>query len=605
MNTENLRKLNNGIQELLTEYDHYNSPRGVKEIIDEWLCNKGPLMEMLSKHPNWDAENFRIVFNTDYNRPMDMNGIYDFVSWTRRTARKNEMDTHSDEYNALYGFGTMLKEIESNVIDEDFAKEFAALFPDIPCATGTRIMKVVRRVLQKYNLDKIVDMQTTTWTDDNGVEHSREKDMGSNYWIAYLGDSINPLKITRHTIISLNPLDYLTMSFGNGWASCHTIDKENKRRNRNTYEGQYCSGTLSYMLDKVSVIFYTVNADYDGNEYETQDKINRVMFHINEDYTAMIEGRVYPDGRDGGDNSLAAQFRNVMQKVLSDCTKENNLWVLKKGCSEISGYVRSEGTHYRDYSHYDDCNISIRKGTENPKMIYVGHSPICPKCGAEHDIEGELNCEECKPSYDDYCERCGDGIPEGEGIWCEDNERMYCCWDCANNDDVYYCEDDGRWHTENNCYRDDYSGDYYYEYEVYTEDGNYYGTTENAEADGYRCANNGCWYPEDDLLYDENKDEYFIEDEDTVEINGKYFMNEESACEAGYIFFEDEWYEEEDCVTDDFTGEMFPRGIYGSVRIYDGEFDYFYRSEKNATEDGWVKAEDDKWVRAEKKEEVA
>ena len=54
-------------------------------------------------------------------------------------------------------------------------------------------------------------------TGENGVvDGSEAYDKFAKY-----ADSINPIKVKRHTVLSVHPIDYYTMSFGNSWTSCH------------------------------------------------------------------------------------------------------------------------------------------------------------------------------------------------------------------------------------------------------------------------------------------------------------------------------------------------------------------------------------------------
>lgn len=678
-----MEMMNEKIRNLLDQYGHNNTEYGVGKILERWQTAKANLIEMLSRHPNWDTNNFRIVFRSDYKRFFDSEALEDFGRWMINAYAKKveeeykdikldgvtvrdfeasldksreilahariienlaeesvkvgnfgvsgleeivqrlqaKLDKFYEEYEETFAFGEaryvpmekkrdynklrdfrnlMVRDLETNIISEEFEGKFNAIFPQIRCAAGTRIVKVIKRVCKAYGLEEIKDIRETRWIDDNGVEHTRTKDYGYNGQIAKLGDAINPLDIKRFTIISVNPLDYLTMSFGNGWASCHTIDKENIRDNENSYEGMYCSGCLSYMLDSSSLIFYTVRSEYQGNDFEEEDKINRVVFSFNRDFTTLVEGRVYPDGRDGGDKSLASQFREVMQMVICTCTGENNLWVTKKGTGDICNHVLTRGTHYPDYRHYDDCAISYLKGKYNDDIdkypkTEIGHNPICPDCGKEHHQEGWLCCPSCQSDYDHICERCNEGFNDDyDTIRCEDTGYYYCCPECANNDGVYYCEDDDLWHDEYNAYYDSYRDCYYHEPEVETEDGNYFGTTDNAEYAGYSQTSDGCWYPSNEIAYDENRDTYFHKDGNEVEINGEYYEDEDSAREAGYLEYNGDWYKEEDMLPDGLTGEMFPSDLDGMVVTVD---DTYFISKENAIQAGYILNIQGEWTK--------
>ena len=189
------------------------------------------------------------------------------------------------------------------------------------------------------------------------------------------------------------------MSFGTNWASCHTIDKNNMRGSSSSYNGCYSSGTESYMLDESSFIMYTVTPDFDENKgLENADKERRCVFFYGED--KLIQSRLYPDGRDGGDASIAGDFRSIAQKVIAECLNAPNLWMLERDTAGHYIDTVEDSTHYRDYDHYDDNTVSFLKRSENDnvknvKMIPVGHEPICPNCGSSHTNEKNILCNSC------------------------------------------------------------------------------------------------------------------------------------------------------------------------------------------------------------------
>ena len=296
------------------------------------------------------------------------------------------------------------------------------------------------------------------------------------------------------------------MSFGNGWASCDTPDKENEREADGNYEGCYCSGTLSYMMDNCTLIMYTVKETYKGKDFCLQDKVGRCNIHVGED--KFIQGRLYPDGREADkETSLAGQFRAIMQTILSECVHEANLWKVLKGtscCRKIASSVRG-ATNYPDWTHYDDCNVSFlkRNGIDlNNSVIKIGHKPICPNCGEEHSSEEFLACNSCRHENMETCAHCGAYIDvEHDGyIYDEDTGRYYCDGWCAERHDCYWCENVDEYHSEW-VYRDDYTDNYFYDYRerdgvhIY---GDYnYEDEENANNDGW-VELDGDWYRNDD-----------------------------------------------------------------------------------------------------------
>lgn len=285
-------------------------------------------------------------------------------------------------------------------IDDEIVAKLDEICPSIHAHKGQKMSRVVNKLLSYIGYDKLPDY---------------------NRMFAKYADALNPLQITRHTVLSVNPLDYLTMSFGNSWASCHTIDKENKRGMPNSYEGMYSSGTVSYMLDSPSMVFYTVDASYDGNEFWNEPKINRQMFHWGED--KLIQGRLYPQDNDGN-NSVYTPYREIVQSIMSELFGFTNLWTASRGTGASAKYVVSEGTHYKDYECYDNCTLSRPKGNENENDITIGHDPICIDCGEEHDEQDNISC--CANKL--FCAHCGSRIDRDDVRWIDG--EPYCI-DCT------------------------------------------------------------------------------------------------------------------------------------------------------------------------------
>ena len=338
-------------------------------------------------------------------------------------------------------------------------------------------------------------------------------------------------------------IDYWLMSNGHKWSSCHNIDKKHILNDNADYSGCYSGGTESYMLDESSVIFYTVDESYDGNDYYLEDKMQRCVFCIAEDGSILLQSRVYPDGRDGGDESLAGQYREVMQKIVADCWKINNQWTLKRGTDYCSEVTVSDGVHYRDYLSYDDCNISLNKEIYFDQKIYIGHDPICPCCGDSHSWEESILCEECADEGH-RCAQCGDSIDEDDAIYCADNEEWYCNSECAQRDNVYYCCNDDAYHTSDNCFYDDWEEEYYYgSPDVIAVDGSKFHSWEAAEDAGYTYVDSkDDWYRDDEVEEDEYDGNLFLKaDYDYVEIEGCFYRTIENAYADGWNEVDGEW----------------------------------------------------------------
>ena len=457
------------METLLDEYDYNYDRYALNSIINEWANQKGELIELFKKHPNYVDGKFIIAFDTDFSRELDTHVLYKFTEWLQGVIIDcGYIETLPDEINQqrisegcaylpndLYWFIANINQITSRTIDEETTARLEKMVPAIHPHVGQKTSRVINKLCTYLGYSKHPD-------------YNRE--------FAKYADALNPLTIKRHTILSLNPLDYLTMSFGNSWASCHTIDKNNKRGMPNSYEGQYSSGTMSYMLDPSSMVFYTVDKSYDGNDYWTQPKINRQMFHYGAD--KLVQGRLYPQDNDSC-KDMYTEYRNIVQEIMSVILDVPNLWTMRVGTGPASEYIHSRGTHYTDYNYYGNCTLSTLKGRENDVYIEVGANPICIECGSRHGDARNINCcasgticADCgcviRNSDDEYwvgdyvycrdcvsyCDHCHGYVRRTTHIpsedidvcdYCLDNHYTYCeeCHEYVDSDNMTYidCED--------------------------------------------------------------------------------------------------------------------------------------------------------------------
>lgn len=434
---------------ILERYHYHPTDLGLNKILDEWCQNKADLIRLFEKHPNYNGR-FQIVFDHDYERVVDKQAVAAFSNWlaSREVAElfRQEVQVGVYSYAELKGICTRLcnkielfdytdvrtingRDRQSYEAEYDHFKRWKNKYSynnKIYC-TGShaydrarynmldRLDKVRMLLNSTEHIAQTLDSAATNFLKEQfpeikaveGQKYSRaigkimrlfgvDKSPNYNREFAKFADALNPLVIKRHTVISIHPVDYYTMSFGNSWSSCQTIDKRNDRGidSDHNYHGSSSSGTESYMLDGTSCIFYTVDASYEGNQFELQDKVNRNMFHYYDN--RLVQGRVYPQSNDKGANDLYTTIREIVQKVFADMLEVPNYWENKKGTGACDDAINTSGTHYCDYYNFNTCNVStLKDGREVHLKIDVGHDPICPCCGYLHDRNGSIECEDC------------------------------------------------------------------------------------------------------------------------------------------------------------------------------------------------------------------
>ncbi len=432
--------------ELLGKYfpDNEVTRNGMETIFREYFRNKGWLINAFQKMPGYNGKYQVVISGANYNRPIDREKAA--VALSKIASWAYHHDTKTERYFCYRALKSILAFISENenptVIDDELANAINYFAKDnsinVPVREGMKITKIIDKIAKVGDLKEWVELHEEHWMDAvNGIPHSITKDYGWNKQRAEFGDSMSPIVSKVTAVLSCNPIDYWTMSFGEKWASCHTIDKLNLRGHQGrggnqTYTGAYCGGTESYMLDTSSFMLYYISDSYSGNYPELEDKKKRCMFYIGED--KIVQSRVYPDGRDGGEASIAKDMRTLVQKLFADAYNVTNMWSLSKGTYECGEVITSEGPHYRDYNCYEDCNVSYLKrfgDWKNKWMIYVGHDPICPNCGRYHSEEDNIFCEDCAKGNPHCCD-CGREIdPDYDTYYHNEYSDEWYCEDCC------------------------------------------------------------------------------------------------------------------------------------------------------------------------------
>jgi len=418
VNEDFLEKIKNEFKTELENRDYAYDDDAIDDIFDKWAERKQMLLSLLSKHPNWNSEKFMIQFNEDFSRELDILSARNFVCWLRKNTNMDYIILLNDDGDARHSLFFELyycTAMYSYLPEDYYVESLNRLNENFRFRPGMKTTKVVGKICKAYEWDKLE---------------------GFNAAYAQFCDALSPIKVTRHTCISLNPVDYLLMSNGNSWSSCHYIGSESSDA------GCYSSGTISYMLDAHSLIFYTVDAEYDGDQIEREHKIQRQVFGYND--FQLMQSRLYPQSNDCGANDVYTDIRNIVQKVVADCLEVPNLWIKRRVTNVVRGYG---ATCYDDWNCQGDlCSMSIVKGKENDSLrpMILGAEPICIECGSYHSYANNISC--CYKEYSCTC--CDCGLDEDDVHWVDDDPYCsYCCTWCEScqeyyaNEDTVYIED--------------------------------------------------------------------------------------------------------------------------------------------------------------------
>lgn len=114
-------------------------------------------------------------------------------------------------------------------------------------------------------------------------------------------------------------------------------------------------------------------------------------------------------------------FRHLVQKAISRCLTEPNLWYLKTKRPDLNAHLSTYrgSLHYPDYNYHG--NLSVLQGHRKDTELTIGAAAKCVCCGNELRSNGAIKCS-CKEVA--VCRKCGQTVARGQGIYLEDG--FYC-----------------------------------------------------------------------------------------------------------------------------------------------------------------------------------
>jgi len=223
--------------------------------------------------------------------------------------------------------------------------------------------------------------------------------------------------------IGIRPVDFVTMSEGNSWSSCHSIAEG----------GCYQAGPMSLMNDPYTVVAWA------GNVY---GKEWRQQFYIDPRQKLIVASRSYPNI-----NEEATEKIKRFLKKLMFIEPEENIMIGRN--SNAAKYVYSESSLF-----YNDIKEGATSGAfalyvkdQVPEPIGLGSDGHCPACGGYLDDNEYIYC--CMDNDRYHCESCGDGVHEDEAYWAYD--EVYCNY--CYHEQFFYCESCDESHS-NDQYRE-------------------------------------------------------------------------------------------------------------------------------------------------------
>lgn len=351
-----------------------HTEEAVRFLVERWAIAKYDLIQLLSCHPDWDADKFMVMQSADIERPIDTATLSGFMDWcmtkigygtdfdaSLRTSEETQL------YSYFYEGLSTLKSLRSKLLTQDDISNLEFYFTDL--------------FMQNDKLTPKVGQKTSRWVNQL-IQSAYPEIVAShkfNSAFARYSDAINPGTIKRRVFFSVNPIDYILSSHGNSWRTCHYIGYFSEHDDINgvsQHVGEYAAGVLSYLCDTSSIVMYTLKDDFAGDRPELQPKITRCMFAY-KDYK-LLQQRIYPASNDGQER-LYQEYANIAITIIAECLGVENIWI----GGHVPSFCRAgiNALNYQDWREQSStCSFlnildAYKDCPHTDSMITVGGKP--------------------------------------------------------------------------------------------------------------------------------------------------------------------------------------------------------------------------------------
>lgn len=373
-------------------------PQGLRDNVAEWAKEKGHLIELMRKSPDWNEDLLSIRKSFTFRRPFNRGRVRNTISQILSNARSR---------------GTITGEIEAELSTQLFRLKFLNAPNILP---GTLIL-YDRRVESKTLSSALAGKRPVEGQKATRYIRSVMLDAGiqveaPEYRRAFqlMCDAFSESETPFDLYLSVHPSDYLTMSRGNSWSSCHLLA-----------DGCYRRGTFSYMTDNSTIVTYVLPRDDDASKpVFNRGKHYRRVVMLSPNDQVIMQCRIYPSSENPtflNDYSTAVNNAIAEFMVESGHTVTTPDGIPKPFTSYCTYFGRNNTGHYPDYSYESNTQFFVL--TDG---LYRASDDI-------RSIGGIVYCLDC-------------GSPDAshrdpESLWCSS-----CSGDHWSHDDEYYYDDD-------------------------------------------------------------------------------------------------------------------------------------------------------------------
>ena len=376
---------------------------GVQKNLEQWKARKKELHALLHKHTHWNEDELAVVLHYEDIRDIDRSCVEEAVFEMEQLAR--DCGLCGELYDNFTGALDAATKDCQRVPNESRLADIRRL-GGIECAPGQKASRIINRLCLKFGLDRYEAEKVESSPD--GTKTVR-RIHPYNAVFARLSDALNPGAVQRVGILSIHPCDYLEMSNqDDSWHSCHCLA-----------DGEYQVGTLSYMGDTVTMMFYTVDPK-EEKDFHKMPRITREVFCYHDG--TLLQSRLYPSDRADQRECYMA----LVERVITTCLGVSNRWITQAVTSHTREYwtTHPNALHYQDYEYgYAIVSLLQAEGFKH-EVFTIGSQASCVCCGAELRHEDRLNCFNCRRTF--VCKECGKEVEFSMSRYDADLHAFFC-----------------------------------------------------------------------------------------------------------------------------------------------------------------------------------
>lgn len=342
-----------------------NTYCSIKDTLKTWAYNKQNIFELFGKQLKIEV-------------PLKNITLPEQVA---SESLQNFLDEYRSDFNPL--ILTLLSKLNPDeLINNILSKDFNIL--NVQLKKGWKVSKCFKSL-------EISEEQT-----------KRQQDLYSRF--------IQTLKINGTLVLSIDPIDYITMSCSqSNWASCHHPNRD------------YGTGSMFYMSDKNTIITYVKsnnNCKFQARDNETKEvfdiefpnKIWRQLVEISPSLNYAVQMRQYPNTHNMINDKVTEIIKDLLSKY---CLKEMQSYTEVVENNDIlrdlvSSNYDVDNRFYNDiqYESFDRTTVIMPKTFDNleelnsntyntPNRIMVGNEDVYCACGCGCRMRNEFffTCE--------------------------------------------------------------------------------------------------------------------------------------------------------------------------------------------------------------------